>query len=49
MIYNISSNKWDDTILKILKIDKHILPEVKNCADDYGSTHPVIEIGRAHV
>jgi len=46
MIYNISSNKWDDTILKILKIDKHILPEVKNCADDYGSTHPAI-IGKS--
>ena len=42
MIYNISSNKWDDTILKILKIKKHILPEVKDCADDYGSTHPSI-------
>ena len=39
MIYNITSNKWDDTILKILKIKKHILPEVKDCADDYGSTH----------
>ena len=46
MIYNISSNKWDDTILKILKIDKHILPEVKNCADDYGSTDPAI-IGKS--
>ena len=42
MIYNISSNKWDDTILKILKIKKHILPEVKNCADNFGSTHPSI-------
>ena len=42
MIYNITSNKWDDTILKIFKIKKHILPVVKNCADDYGSTHPSI-------
>ena len=42
MIYNITSNKWDDTILKILKIKKHILPVVKNCADDYGSTHSSI-------
>jgi glycerol kinase len=42
MIYNITSNKWDDTILRILKIKKHILPEVKDCADDYGSTHPSI-------
>ena len=42
MIYNISTNKWDETILKILKIKKHILPVVKDCADDYGSTHPSI-------
>ena len=42
MIYNITSNKWDDTILKILKIDKNILPIVKDCADDYGSTHSSI-------
>ncbi|MBA1339199.1 MAG: glycerol kinase [Pelagibacterales bacterium] len=39
MLYNISSNKWDDGILKLLKIKKSILPEVKNCADDFGSTH----------
>ena len=42
MIFNISSNKWDDKILNLLKIKKHILPEVKDCADDYGSTHPSI-------
>jgi len=42
MIYNISSNKWDDKILNLLKIKKHILPEVKDCADDYGSTHTSI-------
>ena len=29
MIYNISSNKWDDTILKLLKIKKHILTRSK--------------------
>ena len=42
MIYNITSNKWDDKILNLLKIKKHILPEVKDCADDYGSTHSSI-------
>ena len=42
MIYNILSNKWDDKILNLLKIKKHILPEVKDCADDYGSTHSSI-------
>ena len=40
MIFNISTNLWDDTILKMLNIKKHILPEVKDCADDYGYTHP---------
>ena len=39
MFYNISSNKWDDGILKLLKIKKNILPVVKNCSDDFGSTH----------
>jgi glycerol kinase len=39
MLYNIASNKWDDGILKLLKIKKSILPEVKDCSDDYGSTH----------
>ena len=42
MIFNITNNKWDDTILKLLKIDKNILPTVKDCADDYGSTHSSI-------
>tara|TARA_B100001093_G_scaffold430494_1_gene426213 strand:- start:661 stop:2142 length:1482 start_codon:yes stop_codon:yes gene_type:complete len=42
MIYNISTNKWDDTILKILRIKKNILPVVKDCADNYGSTHSSI-------
>ena len=39
MLYNISSNKWDDGILRLLKIKKNILPEVKDCSDDFGSTH----------
>jgi glycerol kinase len=42
MIYNISTNKWDDKILNLLKIKKHILPEVKDCADEYGYTHSSI-------
>ena len=46
MIYNISKNKWDDKIIKILGIKKHILPEVKDSADNYGATHPSI-IGKS--
>ena len=39
MLYNIATNKWDDGILNLLKIKKNILPEVKDCSDDFGSTH----------
>ncbi len=42
MLYNINNNNWDKEILKILKISKNILPEVKNTADDYGFTNKSI-------
>ena len=42
MLFNISTNKWDDQILKILKIPKEILPVVKDCAADFGYTDPSI-------
>ena len=42
MLFNINSNKWDDEILKKLKISKNILPEVKNSADNFGSTNKKI-------
>ncbi len=42
MLYNISTNKWDEKILKILNIPKHILPVVKNSSDDFGFTHKSI-------
>ena len=38
----LSTNKWDDQILKILKIPKEILPVVKDCAADFGYTDPTL-------
>ena len=38
MLFNISSNKWDKDILKIFKIPKNILPEVKDSSDDFAFT-----------
>ena len=38
MLYNLNNNKWDNEIIKILKIPKNILPEVRNSADDFGIT-----------
>jgi len=42
MLYNINTNKWDDQILKSLKIPSHILPEIKNSSDYFGKTHASI-------
>ena len=42
MLFNITKNKWDRDILNSLKIPKNILPEVKDCSDDYGYTHPSV-------
>ena len=38
LMYNINSSKWDNEILKKLNIPKSILPEVKNSADNFGTT-----------
>ena len=39
MLFNINTNRWDDEILKKLKIPNKILPEVKNSADNFGTTN----------
>ena len=39
MLYNINTNKWDNQILKSLKIPSHILPIIKNSSDNFGRTH----------
>ena len=37
MLYNINEDCWDDELLNIFNINKNILPDVKNCVDDFGS------------
>lgn len=36
LVYNIEKNAWDDELLAILGIPEKMLPQVKDCADDYG-------------
>ncbi len=36
MLFNIKEGKWDKQICEILDIPMNMLPEVKNCADDFG-------------
>ncbi|THF54806.1 glycerol kinase GlpK [Ollibium composti] len=38
LIYNIARNEWDDELLRILNIPAGMMPEVRDCADHFGST-----------
>ena len=38
MLFNIETGKWDPELLDIFNIPDSVLPEVKNCADDFGTT-----------
>ncbi len=46
LLFNINDNKWDNELLKIFKVPKNILPQVKNSADNYGYTEKSL-IGEA--
>ena len=35
-VFNIHSQDWDDELLTLFDVPASILPEVKDCADDYG-------------
>ena len=40
MLYNIQTNQWDPEICALLDIPMAILPEVRDCAADFGTTDP---------
>ncbi|WP_028031635.1 glycerol kinase GlpK [Gemmobacter nectariphilus] len=40
MLYDIGAGRWDADICDLLRIPMAILPEVSDCADDFGSTRP---------
>ncbi|MEL6233465.1 MAG: glycerol kinase GlpK [Pseudomonadota bacterium] len=46
LLYNIRSGTWDDEILALLNIPAAMLPEVRDCAGDFGTTDPAL-FGRA--
>ena len=37
-LYNIHTQQWDETLLKLFNVPASVLPEVKDCADDFGIT-----------
>ncbi len=46
MLFNIHDGAWDDELLRIFNVPRAILPDVRDCAADYGTTEPSI-LGRA--
>lgn len=42
MIYNIHDNQWDEELLDLFNIPAALLPEVRDCASDFGQTDPAI-------
>ena len=40
MLYDIRENVWDRDICSVMKVTPEMLPEVKDCAADYGETLP---------
>ena len=42
LMYNIASNEWDEGLLDILRVPAAMLPEVKDCAADFGVTDAAI-------
>jgi glycerol kinase len=45
-LFNIRSQTWDDDLLRLFGVPRALLPEVKDCADDFGATDPA-HFGRA--
>ncbi len=42
MLYDIHLGDWDDDLLRLFKVPRAVLPEIKDCADFYGDTDPAI-------
>lgn len=42
LLFNIHTGQWDEELLKLLEIPASLLPEVKDCAANFGLTDPSI-------
>ena len=40
LLFNIHTGQWDDELLKILRVPRSMLPEVKDSSADFGDTAP---------
>jgi glycerol kinase len=42
MLYDIRSGTWDDELLRIFRIPRAVLPEIRDCAAEFGTTDPAL-------
>ena len=42
LLFNIHENRWDDAMLDMLRVPSAVLPEVRDCAADFGTTDPSV-------
>jgi glycerol kinase len=42
LLYNIAENRWDEELLQLLEVPAAMLPEVRDCASDFGMTDKAI-------
>ncbi len=42
LLYDIAGGDWDDDLLALFRVPRALLPEVKDCAADFGTTDPSI-------
>jgi glycerol kinase len=42
LLFDIRQNRWDDALLQLFQVPAALLPEVRDCADDFGVTDEVL-------
>ena len=42
LLYDIRAGRWDETLLSLLRVPAAMLPEVKDCAAEFGLTDPSV-------
>ena len=42
MLFNIHTQEWDDDLLQLFDVPRELLPEVRDCAADFGATDETI-------
>jgi glycerol kinase len=42
MLYDIHAGRWDEDLLRLLRVPRSMLPDVRDCSADFGVTEPEI-------